>query len=325
MMTKNQSTQAPLPTVWQSISAGFDTVTKNYWLLLLPVALDFFLWLGPRLSFTSLLKAQITQMAADPVFSQYMGPITADAITPTNLWGMLSVPLLGVPTLMSAVVPEVTPLPAATVEVQSAWTVIGLFLLFSVLGLLLAAFYWNTLAQAVKGHSPWFVLLGRAAAKTPVLWLQLLVLIVLFLMLAFIIYLVTLPILVILGLFSPALVVVGAVVQVMLLIWVVLYWFFAPHGLTLNGRSLLRSIVESLYLVQTFMLPTLSLFLVIVFVRQLMDSVMLLADDGSWLTAVSLIAHAFVSTALLLATFIFYRDRHTLIFQKPTEPPAKHI
>jgi hypothetical protein len=41
----------------------------------------------------------------------------------------------------------------------------------------------------------------------------------------------------------------------------------------------------------------------------LLQQVLRWADDGSWLTLGTITGHAFVSTALIVATFLFYRDR----------------
>ena len=46
----------PPPGVIGSLRAGFDAVSKHIGLILLPVALDIFLWLGPRLSVGGLVN-----------------------------------------------------------------------------------------------------------------------------------------------------------------------------------------------------------------------------------------------------------------------------
>jgi hypothetical protein len=63
-----------------------------------------------------------------------------------------------------------------------------------------------------------------------------------------------------------------------------------------------------------FLLSAVTLMLVILLIGRSVDWLLLLADDGSWLTWFGIWGHAFVSTALLAATFIFYRDRYNSLF-----------
>jgi len=50
-----------------------------------------------------------------------------------------------------------------------------------------------------------------------------------------------------------------------------------------------------------------------------LDWLLLLAEDGGWFTAVSILGHGFVSTSLVVATFNFYRDRYILL-NMPARP-----
>jgi hypothetical protein len=44
-------------------------------------------------------------------------------------------------------------------------------------------------------------------------------------------------------------------------------------------------------------------------------TILLTADSGTWVTAINLLAHAYISTALIVALFIFYRDRYAAFLQ----------
>ena len=55
-MVQKQGQTTALPGVFSTLSAGFELTTRYLWLMLLPAALDFFLWIGPRLSFRTLLQ-----------------------------------------------------------------------------------------------------------------------------------------------------------------------------------------------------------------------------------------------------------------------------
>jgi hypothetical protein len=52
-----------------------------------------------------------------------------------------------------------------------------------------------------------------------------------------------------------------------------------------------------------------SLLITVLIINSGMNFLWHLADDGSWLTLVSIAGHAFITTALAVAIFVFYRDR----------------
>ena len=56
MYTQKFEEFPPPPGVMGSLRAGFDAVSSHIGLILLPVVLDLFLWLGPRLSVERLVN-----------------------------------------------------------------------------------------------------------------------------------------------------------------------------------------------------------------------------------------------------------------------------
>jgi hypothetical protein len=60
----------------------------------------------------------------------------------------------------------------------------------------------------------------------------------------------------------------------------------------------------------------LGLLVVILIIRNVLGSLLVLADDGTWITAVGILGHAFVMTSLMTATFIFFRDRYRIIAEQ---------
>ena len=80
------------------MSAGFELTTRYPWLLIIPVLLDVFLWLGPRLSFGPLVQQLVTQLPIDATLTLMDPRPMLDLIsTRTNMFTYLSVILLGVP------------------------------------------------------------------------------------------------------------------------------------------------------------------------------------------------------------------------------------
>ena len=63
-----QTREAPAPPlgVIESLARGFETVSRRLGLILLPLALDLFLWTGPRLSINSLVQQGVTALKDTP-------------------------------------------------------------------------------------------------------------------------------------------------------------------------------------------------------------------------------------------------------------------
>jgi len=320
MMSHKQENSAPLPGVWQTIAAGFDLTSKHLWLAILPIILDCFLWLGPRLSGRPIIERLAAMMPADPAVGDLSAQLLALAPR-TNLFTSLSIPLVGLPALMVGATPEKTPLTPPIIELNNAGLWIGLFLVLTLMGVLLTAVYFTLIAREVGragGSAPLAApaLLGRIGR----LWLRFLALGLLLIVLAFVLYLPLLPIGLLLSLVSSALGLLVLFLGPVLLLWVIIYLFFAPHGMALYGRSLLQAASESVQLVRGQFIPALGLLLAVFVIRNLLAMVLLLADDGSWLTLASILGHAFVTTSLVTSTFIFYRDRYLALFVQGSLP-----
>ena len=321
MMQKKEPT-TPLPGIWQTIAAGFDFTSKHLWLLLLPVLLDSFFWLGPRLSGRLIIERFISLLPTDQALLDLNSQLLAMAPR-TNLFTSLSVPLLGIPALMVGATPEKTPLPTQIVELHSVAAWMGLFLLFSLMGLLLTAVYYTFIAQSLQragvDNAP---LSGPALMRrVATVWLSLIGLSVVVVIIGLVLYIPLLPISLVLGFISTVLAALALFLGPVIMMWVVIYLFFVPYGLAWHGRSLFQTAVESLQLVRLHIIPTLGLLLALLIIRNLLSMVLLIADDGSWLTLAGMVGHAFVMTSLVAATFIFYRDRYQVLFADVSQQP----
>ena len=78
----------------------------------------------------------------------------------------------------------------------------------------------------------------------------------------------------------------------------------------------IRDSFEGVRLFRANLPASLGLLFVVTLVRRLLDIVLLAADTGTWMTAINLLAHAYICTALVVAMFIFYRDRYTAFLQE---------
>ena len=84
--------------------------------------------------------------------------------------------------------------------------------------------------------------------------------------------------------------------------------FFSAHGIFISKMDAMRSILNSLRMVR-FTLPNTGLFLLVFVVINIgLNFLWSSSPPNSWLMLVGIAGHAFVSTALLAASFIYYRD-----------------
>lgn len=314
---QSKENTAPLPSILATIAAGFDVTAKHVWLILIPVLLDIFLWLGPRLSLRLLIGRMAEFWQQETAVTGLNVDLLVELAPRTNLFTSLSLPILGVPALMVGLTPEKTPLATTWIELDSAAGLFLLFVLFTILGLVLTAVYMTLTVAAIRQQP-----LGQAFKRLGINWLKLVGLVLLVFIFSITLYIPVAIVGMIAALISQALASIIILIGPVLVLWLAVYLFFAPHGIFVNGRPLLRAMVESLQLIRHHLLPSITLLLTILLIGRTVDWLLLMADDGSWLTGISLIGHAFVSTALLAASFIFYRDRYTLFFSSPETIPV---
>lgn len=308
-MARNQTNVPLFPGIWPTIRAGFDATTQHWWLILLPIALDLWLWLGPRVSMAPLLEALIVQWqvllgtmeAAEP-------PALAELATlgeSINAMGHLSVPLLGTPSLLGLAA-TAAPISKTLIEVADLGRYFALFAALSAAGLFLGGIYFSLIVQALRDQKDWayFVRHTLAAVIGRVFLLALALIAVV------IAFYIPLSLISVVGaLFNPTIGMFVILAGLTVLMWVILYLTFTLHSMIWSGRSLLQSINYSVRFIQAFLPTAFFLLLVIVIGLSIARRLWIATATDSWLTLVSIFGHAFISTALIVATFIFYRDR----------------
>lgn len=307
---QEQEQKSTSPGVWSALAAGFDLTAKHPWLLLLPMLVDIFIWLGPRLRFQEIIEQLVAQLPPETEVLEIshqlieIGPFT-------NLFSVLSVPLIGVPALLAGLAPEKIPLSAKILDISSGANWIVLLFVLSLFGLFLSAIYYVSISSVVKKR------LEGAKGETAdhwvkqigISWLRLLGLALVFFLMAMLIYVPISIIGALLFLLSPMLGTMALLVAPFIIIWVVIYLSFAPPGITLNNRSIIQAIKESVRLVQKNLPLVLFMLLLILVLGTLVDWLLVAAENGTWFTLFNILIHAFVNTGFVTAFFILYQDR----------------
>lgn len=313
-MISDSQTAPPPPKLLLSLRMGFDTITNHIVLILIPVALDLFLWLGPHLRLQNLIKPVVSQLIAsngfqDPGASEMLEAgqdawmVLAERF---NLFSILRSYPVGIPSLIASKLSLNTPIGLPFIYELNSISLVALFsLVLLIFGLVLGTYYFIVVAQAaIYDEVRW----RQSLQNWP--WASLQV-ILLALVWIGIFVAVSIPG----GCLVSSLALVGMPVgQCALLLYAgfILSMFFpllfSPHGIFVNHDNMFASLRASFRLTR-YTLPTTGLFfLIILLISQGLDLVWQIPPDTSWLTLIGLVGHAFVVSGLLAASFVYYRD-----------------
>ncbi len=293
--------------------SGFDLVTHHLWLIILPLILDLFYWLGPRLSIEDLAQEAAEVIRLEPSLIE-MPEQLIQLSAQINLFTALSVPLIGVPALMSGPIPEKIPINTSIYQISGTFEWILLFAGLSLVGLYVAVFYLSLISKAIHDNNSWQGKeIWRLAKSTVQSTYRLIGLGLLFLVALITILLPLMPLALLLGFLSNSLFII-----VMLIGFAVVatYFCLAIPGIIFRGMALIPAISESLKLVHKNLLPTVNILVALLLIGNGMSLLWHLADDGSWLTLVSIAGHAFIGTALVATFIIYYRNRSEVLLEE---------
>jgi len=315
MYAQKLETLPPPPGVLGSLKAGFEAVSNHVILISLPFLLDIFLWLGPRLGVSKVL-GPVYQMVFDQVKK---GLSTGDEIkqlvafqTIFNDWlqnfnlvslvSRLQTFPVGISSLMAKTMPADTPIGAWNgSQLSSPFTLTGYMFLLVVVGWVVGALYFRWVSGAILGGKGTYVSIPHAIFQS------LLLSIIWFVFLAFLSIPVTL-FLAVLSLISTTLASIGFFLLVLASFWLVVPLFFMPLGIFVRNQNAFRSIYSSFRMVR-FTFPSSAMFVFIIFILTTgLNYLWSVPASDSWMTLIGIAGHAFISTALLAASFVYYRD-----------------
>lgn len=309
------------PRLVPSLVKGFNAVAGNVYIILIPIAVDIFLWFGPMfrvrdLLLPALMRALDISAAAvnqDALIlqetTQQMWTTILEAFN--LLFGLRTYPI-GVPSLMISQGAQHSPLGGLAVfEMVSADGSALFILLVSAVGILLGSVYFSLISAVVDGTHDGSAdgsdskvtpadILRRALQSA---WLSIILLVT--------IMAVSLPLMCVLSgllLVLPSLGMLPFTLFGMLMVWMLMPLAFSPHGIFTDQLKATRSIVVSIRMVRSLMSLS-GLFLIIAILLSYgLDILWSTPGAGSWMMIVGIIGHAFIASGLLASSFVFYRD-----------------
>ena len=320
MNVPNEQVNLTPPNFLVILRAGFDAAANHIYLILFPAAADLFLWLGPHLHLKTLLGDMYRQVQSnlaslppdlaaqaslwtDPENAQMLKAAQTFVIERFNLMIFLRTFPVGIPSFMSGKYPIGTPIGSyPAFDLSDPIQIIGLWLAVSIVGLVLGIFYYQVTAQAaLNGKVDWVEALRRWPAQA-LSALGLGMLLVVSILAGFVPF------------FCLALVSLGSLAMISFVLYsglllVIAYPFvFIGHAIAADNASLVQAVRSGFRLARMTM-PMTSLFFLIVFlITRALEWLWAAPAEDSWLTLIAIVGHAFVTTGLLAATFLYYRS-----------------
>ena len=311
----DQVTEGP-PRLIPSLGAGFNAVANNVSLIILPIVVDLMLWFGPHLRIKSLLLPGIHALNAQAFDMQaQVSPEMLDMVRQGqdiwdtllghfNLLSVLRTLPVGVPSLLAFRGVITNPLGSVGFyELPSSLSAFGSWLLIVMIGILLGTIYFNSVARSSSETVQPFS--ARMLARQ---YLQSTLLTVTMVLILLVISVPSFVLLTISALISPGLAQTVLFAITFLVLWLILPLFFSPHGIFMKKIRARDAVFQSMYLARMFMPNTGLMIFLIILIGQGMNVIWLLAEWNSWMALIGIAGHAFISSGLLAATFVYYRQ-----------------
>jgi hypothetical protein len=300
------------PGIINSIKAGFDMIASHITAILLPLMLNLFLWLGPRLRMNALfdsIKSEVIAIwKAGGVPAEDIQRILSwyeTTIPSINLFWLLRTLPIGISSLLFPQQVASTPLGSPLILQVSAVSLVGWIFILNLLGWIGGGLYFRSVAWLAiqdKNNPP--IRISRVIVQTvltSIFWsiLSVMILVPVFLVLAVVLQ------------FSPFIANLLVLFLSLVSMWVVVPLFFWPHGIFLRRQNFATAIFSSVQMTR-FTLPTSSMFVLTIFLLSVgLNFLWSIPPQDSWMTLVGIFGHSFVTTALLAASFVYYRDMNT--------------
>lgn len=311
MQTQNLELPPKPPGAFNALMNGFNVITNNLVVILFPAALDLFLLFGPRLkihnlfaaTFEEFIKLQSTMPTPLPAATQ---ADTEKILSNFNLFSDLRTYPLGLFSLLINNQSDTSPLGIRVDwEIPNWLVLISAFILLTSVGLLLGSLYFYFVSRvALKPQTgPG---LFRATFHSLIVWSALTIAT----------YFIAIPLLAL----GVAVVMSNQIILFVLFLllawpatWMGLMIFFSTHGVFVLSKNAFTTLVQNFRVLRHGFPPLGWFAMLAIVISQGMDLIWLSPQANTWMALVGIFGHAFISTALLAASFIFYRDLSTWV------------
>ena len=310
------------PSLTRSLMAGFDAVTNHLGLIIFTVFLDLLLWFGPKFRLLIMVETFFDQLISLPEMNsaEMLEPINfarefwVGYAGNFNLLSFLRSFPIGIPSLMVSRSPVETPLGMPVFyEVNSTLVALGLVILFILIGLLIGTVYFSLISQ-VTGTGR--ISYSEIIRNLPWMFYQVIlmaVLTLLLLILTVIPFSCIMSVLLLSGLGFERFGFILFFIFGGLFLWWLLPLFFTPQGIFMYRLVFWDSIRASVKVTRATLPATGFLFLVTVMLSEGLKILWKVPPENSWFSLIGILGHSFVTSSLIAASFVFYREANQWI------------
>ena len=312
VMEKNEiPSMTPFPQVLKVLGDGCNLVANNAKLMILPLVLDLLLLFGPRLRiaeyFGPIFESAYGQMIASVPKSAASQLETAQALLlefldSINLFGMIRIFPIGV-NLLNSSGSDVTPLGnAASYEMSSILQIIPVMIVMIIFGILIGTLYFSVTAKTAAREGKYSIgIFGKQLLNTVLFYLAMIILM----------GLLFIPVSCVMTFSFMAAPFLYQIVMILIIAagcWLIIPLFYIPHGIFVKHFDLTQAITESIRL-SSWSGPVTIRFIIFSIVLSMgLDLIWAIPEQNSWLILISIFGHAFISTALLAASFLLFTE-----------------
>ena len=302
--------------VIDALGAGFSTINKKLALVLIPIVLDLFFWLGPRLSVPAFhVGSPLNGLPADSQSMLEQFEQSVNALTQGfNGFTLLGI---GVPNLLGSNTDPTSLLGTTVIEVHGKVLFAGLMVAIAIFGLFLTSLYLTLIAQVVRdGRLRW-----RRLYRVLVYWGRLLLLML------------------VIGVVAVAIILPFAVVSMLAAqastgLWVfmafllqgpmymlLLIFIFAAMAIFVDDARPLVAISRSMAVLTRSFWSSLGLLVLVATVFLGFPYVWQAIMRNPYGVVLAILGNAYIGTAFATAIMLFYRDRAAQLVKR-AKPPA---
>jgi hypothetical protein len=304
---KSENTSA-LPGVIETIGNAFALLNKRPFLLVVPMILDLFLWLGYRLSVEPLTDAFI-RWSGSSASSDDASVHNLQKLGSTfNLFDILAIPT---PSLVTGVGSDLVSNGATrAVATLPWWTLPPLIIVLAVVGLAVGVSYLTLLSGLVRERQLSIPNLVRASAINTVNTIGFILLVV------GVAFLLLFPIMLLSGIllaFGISIIPLTSVLLFLGYIWAYVLLYFAQDAVVVSNAGPARAIYLSYNVVRTHFWPCIGLIVVSIVIQIGTPLALNVFMRSAFGVPLAFLIRAYVLTGLAVAALLFYRDRARLI------------
>jgi len=302
------------PKMIKSLRAGFDAIANHIAVIIIPILLDILLWLGPHVQIKQLLSNLIETLTSSSAWNAAQTEtllsdnleLMQQTANRLNLMTSLRAYPVGVPSLMANKLPlEIPGGSPALWDIPNLWLIIAVVLVLYLTGLGIGSLYFSIVAQAaVDGQVQW----RQALRDWPRAMLQVLSLTLALILVLVVISIPTSCILSVIAWGGISLGQLAIFIFLGAIIWLGFPLIFTPHGIFADRSNVLMALRKSIRITRMTLPATSLFFLAILVISQGLDILWRVPAENSWLMLVGVAGHAFITSGLLAASFVYYRD-----------------